>query len=118
MTQQQQHTTAELREMAREALRLASKTVEGPWELRSDLPYSLDGAVIFSGRAEKNYTICRIGNAKWPKMPENIAFIIGAKKLVPDLATALLAALDRVEELEDKLAIEIVRRDRKGEVGN
>ena len=40
-----------------------------PWavEIRSDLPYSLDGAVIFGLREANLKIICRIPNLRWPR---------------------------------------------------
>ena len=74
----------------------------GPWEIRDDIPYSVDGALIYSAAAGGKYgeTICRIDNKHWPRAAENMALI----KSAPDLARQLSEARKALDLLGGALA--------------
>lgn len=83
------------RKLAQDALELASKAVKGPWEsfgesITTESVESYDHTLfgICQVSAEPGYEFMDEGN---------INFIAQSRQLIPDLATALLEALDFVE---------------------
>lgn len=90
-------------------LEICQSATPGPWEIRGDAPYSVDGKVIFHGRGNKNRTIARfpygniIGKPKgWGKKDKayqqllvNIEFIAEAREGWPK---AIKRATDAEEE--------------------
>jgi len=86
-----------------------AKHTPGPWELRLDLPYSMQGWVVFSGRGENNRTICRLPHGRTIPADEtdasrtntaNAELIARAPTLLADNAR-LRAALKHVVDHAD-----------------
>ncbi len=75
----------------------ANAATAGPWESRQDLPYTIEGSLIFSGRFEKNRTICWFKN-DWPETQRNRDFIEHARTDVPALCDELEATRRELDE--------------------
>lgn len=60
-----------------ELLRLREAATQGEWEVRENVPYSIDGRVIFTGRWDSNKTIARFPESMraFPESLANIEFI-------------------------------------------
>ena len=78
--------------------KVREKCTQGEWELRSDIPYSPQGWVIFSGRNKDNKTVLRMpfGCSIPPRESEgskrhdvNAALIVHEHNLFPKLLEAL-----------------------------
>lgn len=76
--------------------RLCSEATPGPWEIRANLPYAVDGLVVFSGRFEHNVTVGRWFDGS-QNMRANVAWIVAAHNAWPALR-------ERLEQTEADLA--------------
>lgn len=86
-------TTDEIRKLAQDALALAEKATPGPWFGVTNLEVQTKDvalAVLFDDGFDYDQALA------------NAEYMGKARQLVPDLATALLAVLDRADALEAK----------------
>ena len=82
----------------------------GPWEVRSDSPYSTHGFVIFRGRGEKNKTIARFhyGNSVGFGEPKDRYYLelkanVNLMSSAPDMYEALSEILTAVALIDAPL---------------
>lgn len=72
-----------------------TRFTKGPWEIRSDIPYS-NGRVVFHGRWEENVTVCRLWHSNKDTQEANANLIAAA----PEMYEALMQAKEFTENLQ------------------
>ncbi len=81
-----------------EARRLRAAATQGEWEIRDNIPYTIDGRVIFTGRGKDNKTIARFME-DMRAFPESLANI----ELIAFAANNILSFADKIDELQSAL---------------
>lgn len=97
---------------------ICEAAIKGPWEIREDAPYSVDGKVIFRGRGNENRTIARfpygnvVGKPKgwelkdkqYQELLANVEFIAAAREGWPHAICRAMKAEAENTRLREELA--------------
>ena len=102
---------AESRKLAAEAKALAEGATKGEWYVVEGLPVfvKVGSSLGWDNHSYDDIAVMVGGHAQHPKARDkqliaNATFLAASRTLVTDLADRLVAALDRVEELEGRVA--------------